>query len=149
MTAKVEAKGIKFAIDSRLENIGLVGLAVQTLCSDLGLNKVEAYRVQLCVVEAVTNVVKHAYNCQPGHEVTITISINPDRISFRIRDTGKALKLMSRKPLEFDPADRAGLPERGMGLHIIRQVMDEVDYHTVDGTNILTMHKYLRDMSPA
>jgi serine/threonine-protein kinase RsbW len=138
-----EAKTIKLTIDSRLENIGLLGLAVQTLCADLGLSKVEAYQIQVCVVEAVTNVVKHAYRGQPGHEASVVATLHPQRISFQVLDTGETMQSLSRDPMEFDPADLATLPEKGMGLYIIQTVMDEVDYQTADGINILTMTKYL------
>jgi serine/threonine-protein kinase RsbW len=138
-----EAKAINLTIDSRLGNIGLVGLAVQALCSYMGFSKVEAYQIQLCVVEAVTNVVKHAYRAQPGHEATVVATLHPDRISFQVLDTGKTMKPISREPIEFDPENLATLPERGMGLYVIQTVMDEVDYRTVDGANILTITKYL------
>jgi serine/threonine-protein kinase RsbW len=144
MTPPGKAKGIKFTIDSHLEHIGLVGLAVQALCSYVGFSEVEAYQIQLCVVEAVTNVVKHAYGAQAGHEVVVAVSLHPEGISFRVMDTGKTMKPLSREPLEFDPTNLATIPEGGLGLHIIQTVMDEVDYQTANGTNILTMHKNLR-----
>lgn len=144
-----EAKGIKFTIDSRLEPIGLVGLAVQALCSSVGFSEVEAYKLQLGVVEAVTNVVKHAYGAQAGHEVIVAVALHPEGISFRIMDTGKTMKPLSRESLEFDPTNLATIPEGGLGLHIIQTVMDEVDYQTADGTNILIMQKHLREKSPA
>ena len=143
MMPQGEAKRIKLTIDSRLENIGLAGLAVQALCSYLGFSKVEAYQIQLCGVEAVTNAVKHAYRAHPGQEAAVVATLHPDRISFQVLDTGKTMKPTSRAPLEFDPANLATLPEGGMGLYIIQTVMDEVDYQTVDGANILTITKYL------
>ena len=143
MNSRREPKAIKLTIDSRLENIGLLGLAVQTLCADLGFSKVEAYQIQLCVVEAVTNVVKHAYRGQPGKEATVVATLHPQRISFQVLDTGETMESLSRAPREFDPADLAALPESGMGLHLIHTIMDEVDYQTTGGVNILTMTKHL------
>ena len=142
MSAGREAKAISLTIDSRLENIGLIGLSIQALSAYMGFSDVAAYQIQLCVVEAVTNVVKHAYGSQPGHEIKVEVSLHPHRISFRIMDTGKAMKLLWN-PLEFDPTDLASLPERGMGLHIIRKVMDEVNYQILAGVNMLTMTKDL------
>jgi len=142
-----EANGIKFTIDSRLGNIGLVGLAVQALCSYMGFNDVEAFQIQLCVVEAATNVVKHAYGAQAGHEVVVAVSLHPEEISFRILDKGKTMKPLSREPLEFDPTNLATIREGGLGLYIIQTVMDEVDYQTIDATNILSLSKYLRKVS--
>lgn len=143
MSSNQEAKNIKLTIDSRLENIGLVGLAVQAISSYVGCSEVEAYQIQLSVVEAVTNVVRHAYNDQPGHEASVVVTLYPDRISFQVRDTGQAMNLMGQDPIEFDPSKLSDLPERGMGLYIIQTVMDELDYQLVDGTNLLTMTKYL------
>lgn len=137
-----DAKGIKLTIDSRLESICLVGLAVQALSTYMGFSEVEAYQIQLGVVEAVTNVVKHAYGSQPGGEIKVEVSLQPDRISFRIMDSGQAMKFFGR-PLEFDPTNLASLPEGGMGRHIILKVMDEVNYQMVADANILTMTKYL------
>lgn len=147
MTSPGEAKGIKFTIDSRLGNIGLLGLAVQALCSYVGFNDVEAFQIQLCVVEAATNVVKHAYGAQAGNEVVVTASLHSEGISFRILDKGTTMKPLSREPLEFDPTILATIPEGGLGLYIIQTVMDEVDYQTMDGTNILSLTKYLRKVS--
>jgi len=138
-----EHQGIKLSIDSRLENIGLVGLAVQALCAYVGFSESDAYQIQLCIVEAVNNVVKHAYGGQPGHEAVVVVKVFPDRISFQIVNTGKTMEPTKQKKIEFVPADRAALPESGWGLHIIRTVMDEVSYQTVDGTNIFTLDKYL------
>jgi serine/threonine-protein kinase RsbW len=143
MNPREEVKGLKFTIDSRLGNIGLVGLAVQALCSYVGFSEVEAYQTQLCVVEAVTNVVKHAYGSQPGHEVGVEVALHPDRISFRIMDTGQTMSSVSREKMDFDPDDLATIPEGGMGLYIVQTVMDEMAYQTVEGTNIFTITKYL------
>jgi anti-sigma regulatory factor (Ser/Thr protein kinase) len=43
----------------------------------------------------------------------------------------------------YDPNDRRGLPEGGMGLFLINKIMDEVLYKTKDGTNILTMIRHI------
>ncbi|MDD3581542.1 MAG: ATP-binding protein [Desulfobacca sp.] len=97
----------------------------------------------------MTNVVKHAYHCQPGHEVRVAVSIYPDRISFQIRDTGSRMRSLAQEPREFDHHNLPSVPETGMGLQIIQQIMDEVDYQTVDGINILTLQKYFKKTSSA
>ena len=133
---------IKLLIGSSLANVRLLGLAVQAYCAYLNFGDTEAYQVQLALVEAVTNVIRHAYASQPGQEVEVTVTLHPQCISFRVVDTGRPLPVLNVKNLEFDPHDLAKLPEGGMGLVIIHRVMDQVDYQSGGGANILTMHKH-------
>ena len=44
--------------------------------------------------------------------------------------------------LEFDPRDLENLPEGGMGLFLIQQIMDKVSYNVKDNTDTLSMTKY-------
>ncbi|MCZ7603337.1 MAG: hypothetical protein M5R37_10725 [Melioribacteraceae bacterium] len=43
--------------------------------------------------------------------------------------------------MEYDPEDIENLPEGGMGLYIIDQLMDEISYKVLDGVNIFSMKK--------
>ena len=49
--------------------------------------------------------------------------------------------------LEFDPEDLRSIPEGGMGLVIIKEIMDSTGYKTEDGKNHLTMTKKLPSKS--
>lgn len=134
-------KEIKLIISSNLTNISLIGMAVNKICAQIPLNKIEAYQIELCVVEAVNNVIKHAYKNETGHDVVVSIKLYLDRITFLVCDTGKAMELKQAADLEFDPADLENLPESGMGLVVIHQIMDEVAYKTIEDRNVLTMTK--------
>ena len=91
--------------------------------------------MELCVVEAVNNAIEHAYGNEQGHEVEIVISLFVDQIIFKVCDTGKAIDS------KHIPEKKSGLHERGRGLEIINEVMDDVTYETSDGKNMLTMRK--------
>lgn len=134
-------KKIKLIIDSDLANVSLIGIAVNKICTQIPLDKVEAYQIELCVIEAVNNVIKHAYKNETGHDVTVFVKLCLDRITFRICDTGKAMDPKQPVEIEFDPADLKNLPESGRGLFIIHEIMDEVAYKTIEDRNVLTMTK--------
>jgi len=143
MTPPPEPKSIILSIESRWENISLVGVAVQAVCAYVGFSELDSFQVQLAVVESINNVVKHAYGEQSGQEAKVAIKIFPDRISFQILDTGKTMESMYQEKKEFSLTTRANLPEGGWGLCIIRAIMDKVTYETVGDTNVLTLDKYL------
>jgi serine/threonine-protein kinase RsbW len=135
---------IKITIDSNLKNVSLVGTSINKLCSLLYLTKGECADIELCVVEAVNNAVKHAYENQGGNDVEIVFTIESDRLLIDILDSGKGMEMEKIQEPVFDVDDVESIPESGMGIHIIRSIMDEVSYIREHGKkNRLTMTRYL------
>jgi serine/threonine-protein kinase RsbW len=142
---------LRFSFESSLDEIFLVSLVVNQVCSHMGLDEVLAYQIELCAVEAVTNAIRHAYRQHAGNEVTVLIRFDAARIDLEIRDRGQSMppQYVERlrngsKVLDFDPSDIAALPENGMGLQIIHEVMDETAYSSEGGGNCLRLTKLLR-----
>ncbi|MGH7788474.1 MAG: ATP-binding protein [Candidatus Binatia bacterium] len=129
---------ITLRIDSRLEDVWLIGLAVRAVCSALPLDEETTGAVELCVVEAVNNAIEHAYGEAPGQPVEVEASLAADTLRLAVRDRGRSM------PWPAPPAAAPdGLNEGGRGLFIMRELMDDVDYATVDGWNVLTLTKHL------
>jgi len=137
----MESREIKLTIDSNLENVFLIGLAVNGICSHTLLSDLESYYMEVCVVEAVNNMIKHAYSNETGHEVEVNIALHSDRIVFRLRDRGKVMELLDEPELNIDPDDLENLPEGGMGVFIIYEIMDTVTYKQFSDYNVLTITK--------
>jgi serine/threonine-protein kinase RsbW len=147
MHETARGKTIRLIIDNHLEDVFLIGLSTQALCSYAPFNEVEAYQVQLAVVEAVTNVIRHAYEEESNQDVELSVSIHWNRMVFQVLDRGKKIPDFSKKELEFDSQVLQSVPEGGMGLFIIQNVMDEITYQSDQGLNILTMIKYFKNPS--
>lgn len=143
MPEPASSKTIAFLIDSRLKNVSLAGVALRGICSYLSLSEIDTYYLELSVVEAVNNAIKHAYDGEEGHAVEVTITCSSDEITLKISDTGRKMSLYSPGSLDFNPDDLTTLPEHGLGLYIINSVMDELHYDSEDEKNTLTMRKYL------
>ena len=137
----MKSREIKLTIDSNLENVFLIGLAVNSICSHMPLSDLESYHMEVCVVEAVNNMIKHAYGNEPGHDVEVNIALHSDRIVFRLCDRGKVLELPDEPELNIDPDDLENLPEGGMGVFIIYEIMDTVTYEQFSDCNELTITK--------
>ncbi len=135
---------IKLVMESRLENVALIGGAVRGIANALAIDEVSGYHLELCVVEAVNNATKHAYHSEAGHFVEVEVLILPDRITFKISDQGESMQPTKVRLLRFDPQKLNTVPESGMGLFIMHALMDEVSYETDSGRNVLTLSKYLR-----
>ena len=102
---------------------------------------------KIAVDEACTNVIEHAYKGRDDHEVDITIIIDPDRFTVRIRDEGEPFdesKYRAPNLVELAKNRRKG----GLGVHIIRTLMDSVEYHSQGQVNEIRMTKYRDNNTP-
>jgi serine/threonine-protein kinase RsbW len=134
---------IKLTIASRLENVALVGTAVSCICREAGLSGQGVFEVELCVVEAVNNAIKHAYGGNPEKEVEIYLEVTPDALLLKIADTGSPIPAKMFRPRQ--PRIHAGVepPPSGRGLFIIHSLMHQVSYATERGRNVLSMRRSL------
>jgi serine/threonine-protein kinase RsbW len=143
-------KGLSFAIDSNLGNVSLVAVAVNRICVQLGLGDLIAGQAELCIAEAATNAIRHAYHGEPGHTVAIVLAAGTDQLNIEVSDSGTPMPVEQEQRLihgtrsiELQTTDRRSLPEGGRGLQIIHDLMDEVSYIRSDNINRLIMKKQL------
>ena len=95
--------------------------------------------IEVAVVEAANNILKHSYKGEPDHIIELTISHKGTEMEFALKDTGPEFDIskVSRPELKWD--DISDIPESGRGVFIIREIMDRLDYIRTDGINILKM----------
>jgi serine/threonine-protein kinase RsbW len=143
-------KGLSFTIDSNLGNVSLVAVAVNRICVQLGLDDLSAGQVELCIAEAATNAIRHAYHDEPGHTVGIALAAGTDQLNIEVSDSGTPMTVEQErrlvhgtKSLEVETTDRTSLPEGGRGLQIIHDLMDEVSYVRSASINRLIMKRQL------
>ncbi len=110
--------------------------ATATLNMEIGL----ANKIKLAVEEAVTNIIDYAYQNGTEGNISVTIEADESRIRFILTDSGA----------EFDPtgvskADTTLTVEErpigGLGVFLVRNLMDSINYERVDGKNVLRMEK--------
>ncbi|MCG8607806.1 ATP-binding protein [bacterium] len=138
----MDLKSIKLTIKSRLENVSLVGQTVNKICSVLLFTENAAYQTELCVVEACNNVIEHAYLGDPDKDLDVIVRLYPDKITFDICDSGNPMPSSYCREMDFDPTDRSKLPEGGMGLFFIHEIMNQVEYRTQGVHNVLSLTKF-------
>jgi len=101
-----------------------------------GADAQSAYAVNFAVEEFFTNMVK--YEPGGGHEVSISIEREADRLTVRMVDSGVQPfdVLSARTPNLLDPLDKR--PVGGLGIHISRELLDSVAYKYENGRSTIT-----------
>ncbi len=108
------------------------------LCEENDLGNKVLCDVTLALEEIFANIVHYAYDDNEEHLVKIHIKIHDNLFSMKITDDGKPFN-----PLEVPMTNtEASFEERkigGLGIHLVRHLIDELDYKQVKGKNMLTM----------
>lgn len=104
-----------------------------------GFDEVIAWEVELAVHEAVANVVEHSYHNLPNRWIHIEVELFYEKVDVRIFHEGDPFTLES---LSVDIPENS--KDRGLGLYIIRETMDKIQYLKTDvGKNIIYLSKNL------
>lgn len=108
--------------------------------NQFGFNDREVDDIRLAVDEAYTNVIKHAYQYDENQRVLISIGAVSDEFWVSITDRGRAFN--PELYAEPDIKERIRLRKRGgVGVYLIRKLMDAVEYNNVGDTNEIRMTK--------
>lgn len=133
-------KSIIFAND--IAEISKLAQFIEEIGEDFSLSPDVVFNLNLVLEEAVVNVINYAYPKEEHQSIYLSAKLLEGSIVFVLTDTG----------LEFDPtkAPDADItlsaddrPIGGLGIFLIRQIMNEVKYERIDGKNVLTLEKRL------
>ena len=133
-----------FTMNSTYDEVASTSKQVRLFCQESKIGKKECEQIELCVTEALNNVIKHSYKGKLKEQIKITVNITNKSLEIDVSDKGEARKSFDKPKLDFDPDDIQSLPEGGMGLFIIEEIMNETHYRNEDGKNIFTMRKYVK-----
>ncbi len=139
MAEKVE---VDIIIPNQTRYLGLIGRIGEDLVHSLGRysgdREVLAYHLNLVLTEAITNAICHANENDPNKQIRIQISATDETLNVKVFDEGDGFDLAELMTTDMHDTD-----ECGRGIHIIRRLMDQVNYRRSDKHNVLEMVKKL------
>ena len=121
--------------------------AVERLTESFGFSAPDCRAVTRAVDEALTNIIRHAYSGRPDRPIEMFFRSVQRRANHKAAE-GLEILLCDRGPaIKPDQLCMRALEEvrpGGLGLHVIQQSMDIVEYTRATGTNRLRLVKYIR-----
>ena len=108
----------------------------------MNLEKSLARQLRLAVEEAVVNVIEYAYPAGTEGNVEVTMMFDGHRLNVVIDDSGIAFDPTVEKKADIT----LSVEERrvgGLGIYLVRELMDSINYERVNGHNILTLRKQI------
>jgi serine/threonine-protein kinase RsbW len=136
-------KGVSLRISADLQNLSTIRKFVEEVVKDEQTDPETVGDVVLAVDEAVTNIILHGYQGQPG-SLEIQVSKAEDKVTIGLRDQAPPFDptAYEKKPDLSLPLNQR--PLGGMGIYLIRNAVDEITYRVrPQGGNELTLVKKL------
>ena len=115
---------------------------MEGVCDELQLDMHVAMKLQVAIEEMVTNVIFYAYPEGTSADISITAESDGSELTLILSDTGKPFDPTAKEDAdtETNPMDRE---QGGMGILIVKNIMNEVSYQRLGDINQLTMKKKL------
>ena len=143
-SAESRKKKVKCQLTFKNEEQELSRVAefMESVCDELQLDMHVAMKLQVAMEEMVTNVIFYAYPEGTSADITLTAESNEKELTLILSDTGKPFDPTAKEDAdtETNPMDRE---QGGMGILIVKNIMNEVTYERLGDINQLTMKKTL------
>ena len=135
-------KEFSFELKSSLSELDNLCEKLENFGRKIGLSKKLIFEVNLALDELFTNIISYGFGDDKEHIIKVTLTPQKEELCLCIEDDGTPFN-----PTDFATPDVASSVENckigGLGIHIIRKLMDEICYQRCDGKNILTLKKNL------
>jgi anti-sigma regulatory factor (Ser/Thr protein kinase) len=118
---------------------------VDAFCAPLDPAPKDLLALQLALEESITNVINHGYRDGERHTFTVDLTLEGRRITAVVSDDAPAYDPLARPEVDTSRS----LAEReigGLGVHLVKKLMDSARYERRDGRNVLTL---VRTFAPA
>jgi serine/threonine-protein kinase RsbW len=105
----------------------------------------ETLDINLILDEVVINIIVHGCDDEHGHEIHVQLALDADTLTIQVDDDGVPFNPVEAPPPNLDlPIEER--PVGGLGIHIVRSLVDTIDHRRDDGRNVLTMTKKMNGL---
>ena len=134
----------EICIKNKVSELEKVAQFVEEIGEELGLSMELQMNLNLVMEEMVTNVIFYAYPQDEEADIELLAKSDGKELTFVLSDQGKEFDPTAKEDADLDvsPAERE---LGGMGIFIVKNIMNKVTYQRLEGKNLLTMTKGLED----
>ncbi len=139
----LDQKQMEYRIKNKLEEIQGLAQAIEKFGNFHHLSQEMIFQVNLSLDELLTNTISYGFAAGGEHEISIRLALTEESLLIEIRDDAMPFDpLQNAEPdLNQDVEER---PIGGLGIHLVRKMMDEIAYRREGNENILVLKKAKR-----
>jgi sigma-B regulation protein RsbU (phosphoserine phosphatase) len=133
---------IELTLVNRSSELQRLASELERFAQNHRITEPDIHAFSLSLDELVTNTIAYGYDDQGPHEIRVRLTLANGRLSAEVEDDGRPFNPLTAPQPDLTSAveDR---PVGGLGIHLVRSLMDHVDYRRESGKNHLMMRKQL------
>jgi sigma-B regulation protein RsbU (phosphoserine phosphatase) len=134
----------QLVISNNLAEIDRVNESFNEFAEQCGISMPVALRVNCAFDELLNNTISYAYDDEEAHQIEVTMDCTKTRLTITISDSGVPFNPFTRET----PDTKLALADRdigGLGIHLVKNVMDDVTYQRRLDRNIVKLVKHLNE----
>jgi serine/threonine-protein kinase RsbW len=131
---------VSFELRNNLSELATLCEKMERVGQALNLSRRCLFEMNLALDELFTNIISYGFKDQSEHYIRVRISADRDMLTVVLEDDGIAFNPVERIPPET-PCTLDECKVGGLGIHLVKNLMDDVAYERRAGTNVLTLKK--------
>jgi serine/threonine-protein kinase RsbW len=129
---------LSLTLANRMEEVPRLVALLDTFGQEAQLSDDVVFRLTVALDEVVTNIVRHAFDTQGGHDILLGITADGEFVTAVVEDDGPPFDLRTVAPADVD-APIELRPIGGLGVHLVRSLAHGLEYRREGARNILTL----------
>jgi anti-sigma regulatory factor (Ser/Thr protein kinase) len=127
-------------LNNDIQEVPLLATFVEGVCEEVGMDAATTMQMNLAMEEAVVNVMNYAYPIGEKGEIAIEATTDNGMLNFVIKDSGTPFDPTAKEDADTTLSAEER-PIGGLGIFLVKQIMDNVSYEYKEGKNVLTLSK--------
>jgi serine/threonine-protein kinase RsbW len=138
----MESHNYSFELKSDLSELKILNQHLNQFGQISGLSEACITDVNICLDELFTNIASYGFRDELEHIIRFTVILDDNVLTLTIEDDGIHFNPLEKKEPEI-PADFIDVKIGGLGIHIVRKLMDDIRYERKQDKNKLTLKKFI------
>lgn len=134
------AAELSVVLDNHIAELAVLALKVEQFLQAFGVPPETVLQVNLALEELLTNTIKYGHRDGSSDPIRVSLSVASGEILVEIEDSAAPFNPFAQPPIDVDAPLDARRPG-GLGIHLVRQVIDKVGYQRVAGCNRVTLRQ--------
>ncbi|SIT65649.1 serine/threonine-protein kinase RsbW/sigma-B regulation protein RsbU (phosphoserine phosphatase) [Ectothiorhodosinus mongolicus] len=131
----------EFTLSNDIAELPGLAESIETFGEQGGLSPKVVYALNLVLDEWLTNLISYAYESDTRHEIHVLLHMGDEEVVLEVKDDGEPFNPLTQAPEAPTTGTVEDRPIGGLGLHLLKSLMDEVNYESIEGWNTLRLTK--------
>ena len=131
-----------FKLKSELSELKILFQHINSFGQAMDLSETLISEINICLDELFTNIVLYGFEDDLEHIIKISLSLHDNAVIVNITDDGIPFNPLAKKDSEL-ASDISEARIGGLGIHIVKKLMDAIFYERKQGKNRLTLKKFI------